>query len=73
MKKKLYFTVEREISEDGESLNGNKTIAVYEMVNNEPKEFTSIDTTNDKNSKKEIQNYLNDNGFGDDEFELILL
>lgn len=73
MKKKLYFTIEKEVDSTGESLTGNKTITVYEMINNAPKQFCSIDSTNDADSKKEIQNYLHDNGFGDDEFEFILL
>jgi hypothetical protein len=72
MKKKLYYTVEKEI-EDNEFLTGLKTVTVYEIINNEPKEFFSLDLSLDDNSKKEIQDYLDDNGYGDDEFEFILL
>ena len=73
MKKKLYYTVEKEVDTTGESLTGNKNIIVYEMVNNEPKKFFDVDCSNDDKSESEIQDYLEDNGYGDDEFELILL
>lgn len=73
MKKKLYFTVEKEIDSTGESLTGNKTVTVYEIVNNEPDQFCSLDLSNEDNTQKKIQEYLDDNGYGDDEFELIQL
>lgn len=75
MKKKLYYVVEKELQgNDGfEETTGHKTITVYEMINNEPKKFTDIDATNNENSKKAIQEYLDDNGCGDDEFEFIQL
>ena len=75
MKKKLYYVVEKELQgNDGfEETTGNKTITVYEMVNNEPKKLTDIDAANDENSQEKIQEYLDDNGYGDDEFEFIQL
>jgi len=73
MKKKLYFTVEKEVYGDGETLNGNKTITVYQIINNEPKRFFDVECFNEDSSQEEIQNYLDDNGYGDEEFELILL
>ena len=72
MNKKLYYTVEK-CFDDSDSLNGNKTINVYEIIDNAPKMFCLIDSTIDENSKDAIINYLNDNGFGDDEYDLILL
>lgn len=72
MKKKLYYTVEKEI-EDNEFLTGLKNVTVYEIINNEPKKFFSLDLSLEDNSKDEIQDYLDDNGYGDDEFEFILL
>lgn len=71
MKKKLYYTIEKEIEED--YLTGNKIITVYEIIDNQPKQFASIDTTLEADSRKEILAYLDDNGFGDDEFDLIFL
>lgn len=69
MKKLLYYVIEKELHDDGETLTGNKTITLYDMVDNKPKMFGLIDTTNDTNSLKEIQLYLNDNGHGDETFE----
>jgi uncharacterized protein YegJ (DUF2314 family) len=74
-KKKLYYTVEKEIDDNGgdDTLTGNKTITVYEIVNNEPKKLTDIECGTEENSKDKINDYLSDNGYGDDEFTLILL
>jgi len=75
MKKKLYYTVEKELQDlDGfEETTGNKTITCYDMVNNEPKIFCEIETQNTENSEVEIQEYLDNNGYGDEEFEFIIL
>ena len=73
MKKNLYYTIEKEISDDGETLNGNKTITVYEIVNNEPNTLASINCSIEDNSWTEIQHYLEDNGYNKAEFEFILL
>jgi len=71
MKKKLYYTVSKEISSDLEDeLTGNKTITVYEITNDTPVKFFDVECQNSDSSTKEIQNYLDDNGYGDDEFEL---
>lgn len=71
--KKLYFTIEKEISSDNETLTGNKNITVYEIINNEPKQLCSIDCDVTRVSTDAIQEYLDDNGMGDDQFEFILL
>ncbi len=71
--KKLFYTIDFERDSTGESLNGNKTITVYEMENNQPKKFCDIETINEAKSQEEIQGYLDDNGFGDETFELIQL
>ena len=57
MKKKLYYTVEKEVDNTGESLTGNKEVMVYEIINSEPKKFFSLDLTLEDNTEKEIQNY----------------
>jgi hypothetical protein len=66
MKKKLYYTVEKDEY-------GHKIISVYVMVNNEPKSFMQIECRIDDNSKEKIQETLTDNGYGDDEYTMILL
>jgi len=71
MKRKLYYVVEKELTQVGdiEETTGMKDILVYEMIKNEPKRFTQLDCSNEENSVTAIQNYLNDNGYGDEEFE----
>lgn len=73
MKKTLYFVVEKELEDiDGVgTTNGLKEINVYDMVNNKPEVFARLESTNDESSRDAINNYLNDNGYG--EFELIQL
>ena len=75
MKKKLYFTVVKEEQEndDGVCLTGNKTITVYDMVDNRPKMFALIEGNNEDSSIELIQVYLDDNGYRDDEFKFVLL
>ena len=73
MKKKLYFVIEKEISSDGETLTGNKTVSVYEIKDNVPTRFCEVEGDNEDSSSQLIQDYLDDNGFGDDDFDLIQL
>lgn len=70
MKKKLYYTVEHGI-EDSEYLTGNKSIIVYEIQNNEPKELISFECGNDEDSKSEILDRLDSDLYP--EIELIIL
>ena len=74
--KKLYYTVDKETSNVGDDLyevTGMKQITVYHMIDNEPKMFASIDCELTCESEVEIQNYLDDNGYEDETFELIKL
>lgn len=75
MKKIIYYTVEKEteILNEEEYITGNKTITVYEIINNKPENLFIVECGNDENSKEVIQNYLNDNGMGDDLFQLFIL
>ena len=76
MKKKLYFVVEKQLTDVGDDImeaNGWKEITVYEMVDNEPKEFTSLECSNSDDSIYAITDWLEENGYGDDEFEFIQL
>lgn len=73
MKKKLYYTIERGLDPFGESLDGNKYVTMYTIENNEPKKFGSLDLLVEENTTGCIEDYLNDNGYGDDDIELILL
>lgn len=75
MKKKLYYTVdfETEIFNEEHQLTGHKIINLYTIEDNEPKRIGLIDVENDAITKDEIQNYLDDNGYGDDDFKFIQL
>jgi len=74
----LYYTVEKEVvnydANDGaEETTGNKTVSVYEIEENTPKLFCQIDTQNEYNSESEIQKWLDDNGYEDEEFNFMQL
>jgi len=73
MKKKLYYTVEKVVSSDGETLDGNKNVTVYDIVENSPKLFFMLDLELSDNTQDEIQEYLDDNGYGDKDFKFIQL
>jgi hypothetical protein len=61
----FYYTIEKEIDEnDGdETLTGNKTISLYEIIDNIPKPITSIYCGNEDNSKVLVNNYLIENDY----------
>jgi hypothetical protein len=69
----LYYTVEKQLDSTGESINGLKDINVYEITNGVPVNVASIETDVENNSVEEIQEYLTDNGFGDNSYEFKLL
>lgn len=75
MKKKLYYVVEKSIINiDGVmECDGYKDISVYEIVNNEPQVFFTLNLLLEENTIDYIQDYLDDNGYGDDEFEFVQL
>ena len=76
MKKKLYYTINKETNDVGggfQEVTGNKAVNVYEMINNVPTQFFILDLELSQNSEEEIQEYLDDNGHGDEAFELIQL
>jgi hypothetical protein len=73
MKRKIYFTVTKGVEDDGETLDGMKTVSVYEIIDNEPKLWFDVETPNEQPSDEAVAQYLNDNGFGDEAFDAILL
>lgn len=76
MKKKLFYVVDLELQNaDGEILEttGNKDVRVYDMVDNVPTKFCHLEIDITDNSEEAIQEYLDDNGHGDETFELIQL
>jgi hypothetical protein len=76
MKKKLYYTVEKETEfiNEVQECTGFKSITMYSIENNTPEVIAQItDARNEDDSQEMILDYLNDNGFGDDDFEMIQL
>ena len=75
MKKKLYYTVEKETQDicGIEECTGNKTITAYSVVNGGIEKQFDVECTNEDNSEEAIQDYLIDNGMDENDFELIIL
>jgi len=76
MKKKLYYTVEKETQtfDDVQECTGYKSITMYSIENDTPEVIGQInDVDNSTKSTEAIQDYLDDNGLGDEDFEMIQL
>tara|TARA_R110002050_G_scaffold79261_12_gene169467 strand:- start:15189 stop:15416 length:228 start_codon:yes stop_codon:yes gene_type:complete len=75
MSTKLYYTVEKQTQtiDTIEECTGWKTIQVYEIVNDIPKIWFDIEARNDDYTNVQIQNWLDNNGFGDREYDMIWL
>ena len=73
MKKKLFYVVSPQLEDiDGiGETNGFKDINVYSIVGDNMENQFNIVCPLEENSEDEIEDYLIDNGMGDDEFELI--
>ena len=72
--KKLYYTVYYERYDEG-SLYGIRNIYVYYIEDNTPKLMAYLEAMSDDlgepfyTNEEEIQMWLDDNGYGDDEYE----
>ena len=73
--KKLYYTKSYQLDDiDGfKETNGWKDITVYSIQKNIPTKEFDLEVLNTDSSKEAIQQYLDDNGMGDDSFEFIEL
>ena len=71
----LYYTVEKQLQDvDGiEETTGLKTVNVYSIVDNKIVKFFDLELLNTENTEKAINGYLEDNGYGDDVWELKIL
>jgi len=71
----LYYTVEKYVENDGveDVLTGMKNISVYEIANDKPHLFVEFDATNESISESEIQEWLDNNGFENREYEFEVL
>jgi len=77
MKKKLYYAVKMQLNDIDGVMEGNgyKTITLYTIENNEPKEWFELDVLTTLSTIEEIKDWLIDNGYGDecDQIEMIEL
>ena len=78
MKKKLFYVIEiqlQDVGDDIQEATGWKTITAYVIEGDDLKKFFDVECSRSDNSTEVIKDYLNDNGYGDenDSFELIQL
>ena len=75
--KKLYYSVEKEteVGNEEEYITGNKTVCVYEIVNNEPKNILTFECGNEENTQLKIIDELEEKNhmFDKDATRFILL
>ena len=71
----LYYVVEKQLQDVGDfqETNGLKNIYVYEVQSDYPKLTHTIEASLEDNSEEAIQEYLDDNGYGDTAFKFIAL
>lgn len=71
--KTLYYSIEFEFDSTGESKNGNKIVTMYYIENDKLIQMDQLDLLNEENTEGRIQIYLDDNGYSDVYFDLVLL
>lgn len=69
----LYFTVEKDVTGTGRTLDGNKAVNVYEVTQGKMANVAVIEGVIEDNSVELIKQYLNDNGFGDNAYIFVNL
>lgn len=70
MKKRIYYTVEREI-DYMDSITGVKIVFIYHIVNDDLVRIGSFDCLNEENTEFRVESFLLDIGYKD--FELVCL
>jgi hypothetical protein len=70
--KRIYYVVEKQLQSIGEveETTGYKTITMYSVENGELVLFGDLEIILGDNSEEAIDDYLIDNGYGDEVFEL---
>lgn len=71
--KTLYYSIEFEFDSTGESKTGNKFVTMYTIRDNKLIQIDQLDLLNEENTEGRIQIYLDDNGYSDVYFDLVLL
>ena len=75
MNKNIYYTTQKQLHtiDTIEETTGWKTIWAYTIENNIPKLWFEIEARNDNSTIDEIQTWLDNNGYEDDEFTMFEL
>jgi len=74
----LFYVTEKHLDETF-SFNGVRTIDVYEIEDNQPKLFFSIEASSYpegdyfRSDEEEIQEWLDENGYGNEEYNIVQL
>jgi hypothetical protein len=71
--KKLYYTVERGLSSDGETIDGTKSAQVYSIENNEPKIYFNVHMDLTDNTVNHIKMHMEENDIETEGVEFIIL
>ena len=71
--KKLYYTVVRGISSDGETIDGTKSSSVYSIDNNEPKIEFNVHMNLTDNTINHIKMHMEENNIETKGVEFIIL
>jgi hypothetical protein len=59
MKKTYFYTIEIGLIED--TLDGNKAVSIYDIVDNTPKLIETLELSYEDNSRAAIRNWLSNN------------
>jgi hypothetical protein len=72
MEKKVFYVVEIELQDVGDvkETTGHKTISLYTIKQEELESIGSVDCLLEDNSEDVVFDYLEDNGFGDENIKL---
>lgn len=73
MSKKVYYTINLQCELDGETISGNKIVQVYVINNNEIEPWFDLYLGIDETTVVEIQEWLDGNGYGDTQVQLVEL
>lgn len=70
--KELFYTVEKETEmvNDTEVCTGMKSATVYEIALDKPHNWFTVELPNKASTPEAIDQWLNDNGFGDKSYTL---
>ena len=71
----LYYTIDKETQtiDDIEECTGLKTITIYQITLDKPKVWAIIETSDPADSETTIKEWLEENGYEDRNYKLVIL